>query len=93
MGENLQVWLSSAGKSTPSKMASTSYELSLPPNDALPYYDDHLDKPGMREKVERAIAREMKNGSIDQISEDRLPPPISLFEVSSTIQAHKGPSY
>jgi hypothetical protein len=60
-------------------MASASYQLALPPTDALPYYDDEIDKVGMRSKVEREIAKEMKQGDV---TEDRLPPPIQLFQVS-----------
>jgi pre-mRNA-splicing factor SPF27 len=57
-----------------------AYELALPPTDALPYYDTEIDKPGMRAKVEREIAREMKEGVNGVVPEDRLPPNIELFQ-------------
>ena len=65
-------------------MASMSapYELALPPTDALPYYDDEIDKVGMRSKVEREIAKEMKAaGGSESVAEDRLPPALELFKV------------
>jgi len=59
---------------------STTFELALPPTDALPYYDDEIDKVGMRTKVEKEIAKEMKQGSNGKVTEDRLPPPVELFK-------------
>lgn len=59
-----------------------AFELALPPTNALPYYDNEIDKPGMRSKVEREIANEMKKGQVDGITEDRLPPSIELFKNS-----------
>ncbi|UZJ53814.1 hypothetical protein CBS101457_003134 [Exobasidium rhododendri] len=63
-------------------MASGSiyYELVLPPTDALPYYDNEIDKVGMRSKVDREIAKEMKEGPNGKVADDRLPPPIEVFQ-------------
>jgi len=59
---------------------AASFELSLPPMDALPYYDTELDKDGMRAKVEREVAKEMKEGNAGRVSDDRLPPAVELFK-------------
>lgn len=65
------------------RAAMAAFELALPPTDALPYYDNEIDKPGMRSKVEREIAKEMQKGQVDDgIAEDRLPPSIELFKNS-----------
>ena len=67
-------------------MASTSYGIArdykanLPVHDALPYYDDEIDRVGMRAKVERELAAEMKNGGdLAGFDEARLPPKVELF--------------
>lgn len=61
---------------------SAAFELALPPTDALPYYDNEIDRPGMQSKVEREIANEMKKGRVESIADDRLPPSIELFQNS-----------
>lgn len=69
-----------------SDIASTSYQqarefkANLPANDALPYYDDEIDRIGMREKVERELAEEMAKGNREGIEESRLPPNIILYD-------------
>lgn len=71
-------------------MASSSYAVArgykanLPAHDALPYYDDEIDRVGMRAKVERELAAEMKNGGdLAGFDEERLPPKIELFKNNS----------
>lgn len=47
--------------------------------DSLPYYDNDLERdPGLKEKAERLIARELKP---QQGLHPRVPPPIVLFAV------------
>lgn len=64
---------------------SAPFELGLPPTNALPYYDAEIDKVGMQSKVEREIAKEMKEGPNGKVAEDRLPPTYELFKVSSSV--------
>jgi pre-mRNA-splicing factor SPF27 len=72
-------------------IASTSYEIAreykanLPTHDALPYYDDEIERIGMRAKVERELAAEMKNGDFAKFDDDRLPPKIELFKNNSQL--------
>ncbi|MCO5588159.1 hypothetical protein L7F22_042114 [Adiantum nelumboides] len=72
-------------------IASTSYEIAreykanLPTHDALPYYDDEIDRIGMRAKVERELAAEMKNDDFAKFDDDRLPPKIELFTNNSQL--------
>lgn len=57
-----------------------SYSLSLPALDALPYHDSELDsKPGLRNRVERAIADELQRGPAMSLSDARLPPEFEPF--------------
>lgn len=47
--------------------------------DSLPYYDNDLERdPGLKEKAERLIAREMKP---QQGLHPRVPPPVAVFAV------------
>lgn len=72
-----------------------AYEASLPPSDALPYFDDEINKPGMQAKVERELAAEMAkaagsgNGAAAarMVAEDRLPPPLELFADNARLRA------
>lgn len=64
--------------------ASTSY---IP--DALPYYDNDLDQiPGLKEKVDRELAKE---GKPPQGLHPRVPPAFELFAVRTpACFSHKG---
>jgi pre-mRNA-splicing factor SPF27 len=47
--------------------------------DSLPYYDDDLQKyPGLKEKVQEELARELKES---QTLHPRVPPAVELFAV------------
>lgn len=59
---------------------ASSYSLSLPALDALPYHDSELDsKPGLRNRVERAVAEELQRGPAVSLSDARLPPDFEPF--------------
>lgn len=84
----------SSSSSAAAAAAAAAYEASLPPTDALPYYDDELSRPGMQAKVERELAAEMKGdaaaaaaSSAASVSEDRLPPALELFADRPALRA------
>ncbi|PSR71267.1 hypothetical protein PHLCEN_2v12781 [Hermanssonia centrifuga] len=53
--------------------------------DSLPYYDNDLERdPGLKDRAERLIARELKP---QQGLHPRVPPPISLFTNNPLLQA------
>lgn len=74
------------GQQASTATATWNYHISLPATDALPYYDDEIDRVGMRAKVEREIAAEMKKGDVSQVTEDRLPASIDLFQGRKDMQ-------
>ncbi|KAJ3519697.1 hypothetical protein NM688_g9262 [Phlebia brevispora] len=68
-------------------MAANSVEETHQPMifDSLPYYDNDVERdPGLKEKAERLIAREMKTPSGLHPS---IPPPITLFANNPLLQA------
>ncbi|PWN32556.1 uncharacterized protein FA14DRAFT_161940 [Meira miltonrushii] len=72
--------MASSDIASTSYVAARDYKASLPAHDALPYYDDEIDRVGMRAKVERELAAEMKNGGeMATFDESRLPPKIDFF--------------
>lgn len=56
--------------------------------DSLPYYDNDLDQiPGLKEKVDRELAKENKSS---QELHPHIPPPFELFAVSTLLAMVKG---
>jgi hypothetical protein len=64
-----------------------SYTSDLPLNDALPYFDREIEThPGLQSRVEREIQNEL--AKTPKVDENRLPPPLEVFQVSVSLCYH-----